>query len=67
MPRRAVVVRTLDGKQRVWLVEQLPEWDRAEWERKAHGAFVRDMVYRLDTDGVCPACGQALPKRPRPV
>jgi hypothetical protein len=65
--RRLVVVRTVDGKRRVWLPGQLPQWERDEMRRKAHGAMVREMAYRLDKDGTCPACGQALPKRRRPV
>jgi len=66
--RRRVRVRIIDGRRRVFLPEQLPQWERDEMNRKAHGQFVRDMTYRLHAaDGVCPACGQALPKRQRPV
>jgi hypothetical protein len=65
--RRLVVVRRVDGRRRVWLPGQLPQWERDEMRRKAQGALVRDMAYRLDKDGICPACGQALPKRRRPV
>jgi hypothetical protein len=52
----------------VWLPEQLGEWQRQRMRERAHGELVRSMVYRLHRDdGICPCCGQALPKRPRPV
>jgi DNA-binding MarR family transcriptional regulator len=75
--RKLVRVRTEDGepidgvarRQRRYVASpaQMSEWSYREAHRKRFLYDLRVAVQKFSDDGTCVACGQALPKTPRPV
>jgi DNA-binding Lrp family transcriptional regulator len=53
--------------RRIWLRSQLTSWLNEKYARDAQMARLRELAHHLDTDGICPTCGQAKPRRRRPV